>query len=141
MNKKKIYIIISVVLGLILVGLVAYYFINNKNGGITGGGTNIFRSFFPFGGDENTNTNPDTGTTTTEQNGEETQAPVDFVQKLRKLSSEPVAGAGVLDVKAGTVVRYIEKATGHKFEVELFSPRQGRISNTTIPQVYDAVWV
>jgi hypothetical protein len=37
-------------------------------------------------------------------------------------------------------VRYIEKATGHIFEVEMFSPKNERISNTTIPLVYNAVW-
>ena len=45
-----------------------------------------------------------------------------------------------MDVKAGTLVRHIEKATGHIYETELFSPNQNRISNTTIPLTYDAIW-
>ncbi len=139
MSKKNTYIIIFVVLVLLLLGLIFYY-LNNKNTDDGNGGmVNTFKNFFPFGGSEVVDNN--TGSTTPEEISDDREEPVvDFVKKLRKLSSEPVAGAGLLDVKAGTVVRYIEKATGHIFEVELFSPRQGRISNTTIPKVYDAVW-
>jgi hypothetical protein len=66
--------------------------------------------------------------------------PTNYTQKLREISAEQVAGAGVLDVKAGTVVRHVEKTTGHIYETELFSTIQNRISNTTIPTAYDAVW-
>ena len=135
MSKKLFVIIISIVLILFLVSLIGYYFIIQNSSDTGGEGNSIFRNFFPFGG------------------GPTTEPPVideppvilppptqSATQKLRKLSNEPVAGAGVLDVKAGTLVRHIEKATGHIFETELFSPNQNRISNTTIPLVYDAVW-
>jgi len=135
--SKKTYIIILIVLVLILSGLIFYYLKNKNTDGGNGGIADTFKNFFPFGGEEVVNNN--NGTTTPDETPI-VEEPVDFIQKLRKLSSEPVAGAGLLDVKAGTVVRYIEKATGHIFEVELFSPRQGRISNTTVPKVYDAVW-
>ena len=137
MSKKTIYIIIFTILAIVLIGLIGFYFVGRDNGGTGGGIVNTFRGFFPFGG-ENVE-NPNDGEPTPGETGNEEPA-VDFVKKLRKLSSEPVAGAGTVDVKAGTVVRYIEKATGHIFETELFSPRSGRISNTTIPQAYDAVW-
>ena len=135
--SKKIIIIISIVLIILLLGLVAFYFIVPKNNNENpGGGLSIFRNFFPFGGESATSTDEEEGS------GFEEQPPLqpNYTQKLRQLSFVPVAGAGVLDVKAGTVVRFIEKATGHIYEVELFSPKQGRISNTTIPVVYDAVW-
>jgi len=136
MSKKLIYTI-TALLFITLVVLVGYYFSTRGKAGTDSGIPNIFKNFFPFGGDSVTYNS----TTTPVQNTDEPiDEPVDFVKKLRKLSTEPVAGAGILDVKAGSVVRYIEKATGHIYEVELFSPRQGRISNTTIPQVYDAVW-
>ncbi|TSC70548.1 MAG: Uncharacterized protein CEO12_269 [Parcubacteria group bacterium Gr01-1014_46] len=136
MSKKTIFTITFIILLIVLAGLVGYYL--NKNDESTPNGTpSIFRNFFPFGGNDLPDNND---TTTPEDDGDVVEEPVDFIQKLRRISGEPVAGAGLLDVKAGTIVRYIEKATGHIFEVELFSPRQGRISNTTIPQVYDAVW-
>ena len=135
MSKKLFVIIISIVLTLFLISLVGYYLILQNNTDTGSGGGSIFRNFFPFGG----------GATTEPPVIEEppvippppTQS---ATQKLRKISAEPVAGAGVLDVKAGTLVRHIEKATGHIFETELFSSNQNRISNTTIPLVYDAVW-
>lgn len=137
MSKKSIYIIISIVLVLVLFVLLGFYILNKKTDGGTPSVTNVFKDFFPFGGDnvtDNTN-NP-------VEVPEETpvQPTTDFTQKLRKITSEQIAGAGILDVKAGSVIRYIEKATGHIYEVELFSPRSGRISNTTIPMVYEAFW-
>ncbi|MEQ1561332.1 MAG: hypothetical protein ABL899_01255 [Nitrospira sp.] len=137
MSKKNI-IISSVVLSVILVLLVGYYFASPKGDGTTGGATG-FRSFFPFGGNDTpVNTTPIENGTSTE---ETTPTATDFTQKLRRLSLNPVSGAGTLDTKAGTVVRHIEKATGHIYETEMFSPNQNRISNTTIPKPYDALWL
>jgi len=138
MSKKIFIIIISLTLGILLVGLIGYYFLiqnnNTPNNTTTG-----FKNFFPFGGQ---NTPIQTAMTTS--NPPTTPEQLNFNQKLRQLSVEPVAGAGILDVKrattTGSVVRYIEKATGHIFEVELFSPNQNRISNTTIPLVSDAIF-
>lgn len=141
MSKKLLIILVSVVLGLFLVSLVGYYFI--MQGSSTGGSgeTSVFRNFFPFGGNDGPTVNENGGENQNIETPTENPAVTnDFVKKLRKLSAEPTAGAGVLDVKAGTLVRYIEKATGHIYEVEMFSPNKSRISNTTIPVVYDAVW-
>jgi hypothetical protein len=142
MQKRIIFIFIAIVLILLAVSLAGYYFIiQNGTGGGNGSGGFSFKSFLPFGGDSNPpaeetgNDGGDNGNATT--TGE---APDDFTRKLRELSSEPVAGAGVVDIKAGTIVRYIEKATGHIYEVQLFSPVHDRISNTTIPLAYDAIW-
>jgi hypothetical protein len=130
MSKKTIYIIISVVLVIILALLFSYYLLAKNPDGSTPSVNNVFKNFFPFGGDPVTNNDG-----TPSDNNDDTPPPVttDFTQKLRKITSEQVAGAGLVDVKAGSVLRYIERATGHIYEVELFSPRAGRISNTTIP--------
>lgn len=139
MSKKTTYITISVILSLLIVGIIGYYlYLKNVNSDNPTTSPNIFSGFFPFGGDDNNNTDQNTDNTPTEETPTENSN--DYVKKLRKITSEPVAGAGILSIKAGDVVRYIEKATGHIYEVELFSPRQGRISNTTIPQVYDSLF-
>ncbi len=137
MSKKTI-ITVSVILSLLFLSLIAYYFlISGSNNGTGGGISSGFKGLFQFG----QNNNPPTETaTSTEQKPPEEKPADNFTQKLRKLSSEPVAGAGTLDVKAGTIVRYIEVATGHIYEIEMFSPRKARISNTTIPVAYNAVW-
>lgn len=137
MSKKFFIITISTVLFLLLVSLVGYYFIIQNNGGTSGGVVSTFKGFFPFGGAENASTTPQTDNPVVNPPVVE---PANYTQKLRKISAEQVAGAGALDVKVGTVVRHIEKATGHIYETELFSPNQNRISNTTIPTAYDAIW-
>ena len=124
---------------MVLLGLVGYYFLVPASNGTSGGIISGFKGFFPFGGSGGENSNQ-VSTTTNQNNTQTPQTPENFNLKLRKLSKEPVSGAGTLDIKAGTVVRYIEKATGHIYEVELFSPQHNRISNTTIPVVYDAIW-
>lgn len=133
MSRKTFIIITSSLLALLII-LVGYYFITQTGGVGDEGKPTGFRSFFPFGGNE-------AGTSTPREVIPETPIEeVNFTQKLRKISSEPVAGAGIMDVKAGSIIRHIERATGHIYETELFSPNQNRISNTTIPLAYDAVW-
>lgn len=134
MSQKKFFIIIASILVVFAISLVAYYFLILSNQTNPDGTPKGFKQFFPFGS---------TATTTTTENRPveiPVTKPINYTQKLRKIWAEPVAGAGILDVKAGTIVRHIEKSTGHIYETELFSPIQNRISNTTIPLVYNAVW-
>jgi hypothetical protein len=135
MSRKKTYILIASILLIILLVLIGLY-LTGKNPDGSPKMPSVFKDFFPFGGSTVTENIP------VEEPTEEPPVVTtdDFTKRLRKITSEQVAGAGVLDVKAGSVIRYIEKATGHIYEVELFSPRAGRISNTTIPMVYDAYW-
>ncbi len=132
----------SSILTIFFIGLLGYYFFINGNGNTKAGDiVSTFKNFLPFGGEEiptPTDTGDNTGNTNNPPPPGENQ---DFIKKLRKISAEPVSGAGTADVKAGTIVRYIEKATGHVYEVELFSPKKVRISNTTIPLSYDAIWL
>ncbi len=137
MSKKLFIIIVCLILGLFLISLIGYYFIIQNNQGEPTSLVQGFKNFFPFGGNDPIE---EPGVVTPNEETPIETPPKNFTQKLRKLSAEPVAGAGTLDIKAGTIVHYIEKATGHIFEVELFSPNQNRISNTTIPVVYDTIW-
>ncbi|MDQ5949129.1 MAG: hypothetical protein QG589_255 [Patescibacteria group bacterium] len=120
---------------------------SSSGSGSSGGSSGFsFKQFFPFGGSE-TNNVPATSTTTknTTGNGEE-QTDIDSSidqnpeERLRKLSTEFVAGIGVYNTTNGTLVRHVERATGHVYETELFSAQQRRISNTTIPLLYEAIW-
>jgi len=135
MSKKLFIITVSVVLVLFLISLIGYYFMITRNSDTSSENPSGF-SFFPFGSNDDS-TPTSSGEAGTEANKPSAQ---NYTAKLRKISATPVAGAGVLDVKAGTIIRHIEKATGHIYETELFSPNQNRISNTTIPTVYDAIW-
>lgn len=151
--SRKTFIIIVAVLVLFLLALLGYFFLTRSGGSGTEETKSGF-SFFPFGNkggsesdgsgqnngsDNNNGANGGNGSGT---NGKTEPLPVteNFTKRLRKISVEPVSGLGTVDLKVGTVIRYIEKATGHIYDVETFSPKIARISNTTIPLSYDAIW-
>jgi hypothetical protein len=57
------------------------------------------------------------------------------VAGFQQLTARPVAGFSVLD----GVVRYVEQGTGHLFDIDLTSGQETRISNTSVPNVTEAV--
>jgi hypothetical protein len=63
---------------------------------------------------------------------------------LIKISANPIAGAQVFDRKVSTtttsIVRYIERATGHVTEYDKKANILTTTSNTTIPSIYQATW-
>ena len=63
-----------------------------------------------------------------------------FVPKLRQISSAPTSGGIVFNTEEKTVIRYVERASGHVFETTSDSLEQNRISNTTIPRIQESVW-
>lgn len=134
--SKKIIIISTIVLLIFFVSLAGYYFIIQSNEGSSNGEPFSFKKFLPFGGDT---------PAPVDQNPiiepEENNTDINFAVKLRKLWSEPVAGAYIYDATEGSTVRLVERSTGHVYEVSLHSPESKRISNTTIPKVYDAIWM
>lgn len=135
--SKKIIIISTIVLLIFFVSLAGYYFILQSNESNTDGKPFSFRSFLPFGGGD-TSTPIDQNPVVEPEDDIEN---VNFAVKLRKLWSEPVAGSYISDAPEGSVVRLVERSTGHVYEVSLYSPETRRISNTTIPKVYDAIWM
>ena len=75
-------------------------------------------------------------TTVEEPSGEET------INKLRKISDEPIAGFVVTDSKdSKTNIRYILRANGNIYETYTNSDESKRISNTTVPKVYESNWL
>lgn len=75
-----------------------------------------------------------------EREGEDTAEGDGFVPKLRQISSAPTADGIVFDSEENTIIRYVERATGHIFETSGSSLEQNRISNTTIPRIQESVW-
>lgn len=60
---------------------------------------------------------------------------------LQQLTTTPVAGFVATTTSADTiVVRYVERATGNIYEINPEDIEATRITNTTIPGVYEAVW-
>ncbi len=137
MKKKPLILILTVSLGILLLVLISFYFFLKDDTTDSPGEDRGFFSFLPFGSGGADQPREEVPVDPTEG---EPQQIENYDQKLRLLSREPVSGMIALESDAGTSVRYIEKATGHIYEVELFSPNRTRISNTTIPVVYDSLW-
>lgn len=58
------------------------------------------------------------------------------VQKLKQLTTRPVAGAGF----TSSGIRYVEQGTGHIYEINLSTGSETIISGTTITQAFEAVF-
>ncbi len=63
---------------------------------------------------------------------------------LRQIVNVPVAGALAFSTGTSTssarLVRYMERATGHIYDIDLATDKKTRVTNTTIPRVHEAVF-
>lgn len=134
---KKILKISAFILIILAVALIAYYFILSTNDNVANGKKPFFGNLFPFG--NNTVVVEEVPfATSTPENINEQQPAGAFEQQVRLISNEPIAGSTFIPGTKGDTVRYIEKATGHIFDVPTFENTTNRVSNTTIPQLYTA---
>jgi len=65
--------------------------------------------------------------------------------RLRQVSSAPTSGAVVIEkeVEEGLfvpVIRYVERASGHIYDAETETLYKEKVSNVTIPEIYEALW-
>lgn len=60
---------------------------------------------------------------------------------LRELAVGPVAGFTVIKGTTTLTARYLERHTGHIYDIGLSDQNPKRISNTTIPRVYEAIFM
>src|SRR3989338_2719832 len=134
MNKTLLTIIVVVVLVIIAGGV--YFFAVQNNTGQTDNqsGTDFFSSLFPFG-----ESSPGGGDVTT--SGDSTLAETKPASVLRQIGDRPVAGARFIAGRNETLIRFIERETGHVFDTPLDSATVTRISNTTIPRIQEIVWL
>lgn len=144
--KKIILILISVIVLASAVFAGWYFFI--KSPGTPVG--EALRDVLPFGSGNNLppiNPTPEEGAGV--ENGvegedrEEGVVPLSQEVKLFKIYDSPTAGFVIFNRGNRTVVRYVDRATGHISEVVL--PNQSdrnmervRITNNTIPKIYEA---
>lgn len=59
---------------------------------------------------------------------------------LRQISDKPIAGGIAFQKASTTVIRYVERGTGHIVETTADSYNSSKVSNTTIPKVPQAIW-
>ena len=127
-RKTATILIVSAVVLLVAGFLIFYFFFLREKGGLPPDpGT------FPISGE----------TTTVEEPPvvlEETRGDNAFKPILRRLSATPVAGAVAGGKDTTAIIRYVDTATGNVFEIPPSGGEAKRLTNTTIPKVYEALW-
>ena len=131
-NKlKRVLLIVSFLVILILAIIAGYYFFFLKKAPAGSGGETGFPSFPseklpPLQDDDEIPLSSGAG-------GE-------VLPRLRQISSVPTAGGTIFSRAGITAIRYLERGTGNVYEAMATSSGKTRITNTTIPKVYEAVW-
>lgn len=90
---------------------------------------------FPFGNGGNQG-----GFSTSSPNSRSSSGQEENIPMLRQISSSPIAGGISFDRDGKTIIRYVDRGTGHIYETEAESLENRTLSNTTIPKVYEAIW-
>jgi hypothetical protein len=62
------------------------------------------------------------------------------VPKLFKISSDPVSGEVTITRNNTTYIRYVDRATGHIYDVNPTNLEKVSATNNTLPRIYDALW-
>lgn len=141
MNKltKKIIIISTIIIVTLLASVGFYYWSNHtsqNNTPQTTEGTND-SSIFDGGNNNSVNTNFSSSASANSQSSSRFEAELPI---LRQISNTPIAG-GIAFKKGGyTIIRYVDRGTGHIYETNDHSLENTTVSNTTIPKVPESIW-
>ena len=149
-TKTKIILIVTFILVVgILIGV--YFYFSSKNTTTSDSNPSLLQKFNPFGTSaKNLTTNTDGGI-----NGPTTEENIKASSRFYQITNFAVAGAAFLedmrplptsnDAAAPTSelapsIRYVERSTGHIYQMYLDTKKSGTISNSTIPGVYEAIF-
>jgi len=131
MNQKQIIRISAIVI--VIIAIIASFWIFRSDEIVPGMGDPSGGGTFPSGGQVDIEGRP------IGSDGEIIDVPVDISPTDRssnQLTFSAISGAGV----SSSTVRYIEKSTGHIYEIGFDGQNRRRISNTTILRTFDSFW-
>ena len=140
---KKVLAIVIIIIILLAIGFVAWLFIGEKTPGEK---IEMVKNFLPFGSDVNLPPPPLITQLPPEGNGGNgTEGPIIKGQKLYQLTQNAITGATFKESQSlydlDGKVRYVEKSTGHIYEIKPDGSEQSnRISNTTILKSFEVIW-
>lgn len=140
MSKKTLFIL---VLTLLIAAGTAYWFLTKDSPSGQAVDSTEGGNIFPFGnGATSTPAAPQQGAASTMGDG----VTIDLagsnqngIPRLRRLSSVQTAGVVAFDKASTTVMRHVERSTGHIYETTSSSVAI-KISTITIPKVHEALW-
>jgi hypothetical protein len=141
MEKKKAIILI---LGVVIIILIAFFFFyfrtsintstpKNNNGEQTQTG-------FGNTSQDKTSTTSSNGFGNTETPASTTNTNITTKLRLKKVFQEPIAGAVIFGNIPNEKIRLVERGNGNIQEISFDSNQITRITNTTIPKIYEAFW-
>ena len=144
---RKIIIILIIILSIAVIALAGWYFLlRNSNVPVV----ETVLGILPFGegGGDTTRptTDPSTSLGASNQGDQSTTGTNDKfanpTANLFRISTEPVAGVVVFNINnKGTstvIARYIDRATGHIYDADLATLEKTRVTNQTLPKIYEA---
>ena len=137
---KKIYIILGVILLMILIIFSGWYLLaQNPETSLSETVGNIL----PFGSGDNTNlpislTDDEFGNDAFNNGGQTFDEFGSPAANLFRISDTPAAGIIILKKGGTTVVRYMDRATGHIYDTDLATLAKTKIVNQTLPKIYEA---
>ncbi|MDB5224693.1 MAG: hypothetical protein JWO43_315 [Candidatus Adlerbacteria bacterium] len=140
MSRKQLYLIGSITITILIVGLLAWWFLNRNAISEAPNVTGIFGTAGDKSGGTQTNTQTDiNGNPVISSNGGSAKAPIIF-----KISDGPVTGAMFVETKnpTTTLARFVLQENGHVVDLPLDVPGAivRSVSNTTIPGTQRALW-
>ncbi len=152
--KKSFIIVIIIVLFITALGIGVILLSPSKTPTVDDSITVPTKTFSPFSfitdifSDDNgssTDTESSDVATTTEDGGTSRSVyDILTLSPVLKVAEGPVAGATFVSLKNGTTteehLRYVERETGHMYDLVLDTNAKVRLSNTTIPRVQEALW-
>lgn len=127
MSRKNIIIIITLILLLFIGGLVGGYFYLTT--------TRVVETEDEVGG---VGSLAESGQLLNTENTLQTTSADGIIPRLRQITQTPVAGYDFVDTPSGTVIWYVDRATGNVLQTATSTFDITRITNTTIPKVYEA---
>jgi hypothetical protein len=130
MNRKTLLVVITLVFALVVAGLIGgYFYLTNTKAGEDKPTVQGTGSLAENG--ESGNGSTDTTTSTSTEG-----IPI---PRIRHLTSTPVAGYDFVDTgKGGYVIWYVDRGNGNIFQTATSTLEITRVTNTTIPKVYEA---
>ncbi|MFA5933994.1 MAG: hypothetical protein WC795_02115 [Candidatus Paceibacterota bacterium] len=163
MSKQTLTTIIIILVAL-TAGFFSYVYYQSRQSGQAGGIVEVIKNIFPSGDIVPVITPPpDPSTTGGETGGETTggELPVAAIPRLRHISTLHIAGLIPVErerlltnqpiientpsgaqtkpsTEVVTAVRYVEQETGHVLESFVDRNDERKVSNTTIPRIYEA---
>ena len=131
--KKPLTIILIIGCIAILVAIGWFWLLPGSSAPVT----DKIKDSLPFGSGEGVDI-PTGGTTQTPDSEQGSQGVREPIADLFQLAQEPVAGFVALNNNASTTVRYTDRATGHIYDINLENLERKRVSNKTLPKIYEA---